>query len=212
MQAKTMLGRPRNNDPPAGDLRRLLEQLELGPGLPLTLEPLQQLREQAPDAPVPEALQETIRLARSLADRSRDFRLSGLFEFQLALILLEAGRFRPAAERFEQAARQWRLLSRRDLPLLADFAQGLALQQAHDYEGATDLCVAVQQAIEAAEERAGRGSSEEEAGAELRFLRQLRLRLVEAAEQLKGELRRTGAETLPAGEAIAPPIIKDALK
>jgi hypothetical protein len=132
------------------DLRRLLSYLSLTRQHIAPLEALQIVRTTGPTEALPAELEGTIESIRRVAYAGNDYRQSGLFEFQLALLFMDGKRNADATTHFGQARLQWNLVGDVDLICLACFAQGVAWHHAYDYERAAPNYLETKRQIEAA--------------------------------------------------------------
>jgi hypothetical protein len=136
------------------DLRRLLSYLSLTRQHMAPLDALQIVRTTGPTEPLPAELDGTIESIRRVAYAGYDYKQSGLFEFQLALLFMDGKRYVDAAKQFGEARLQWNLVGDADLICLACFAQGVAWHHGYDYEKAAPSYLEARHQIDAALARA----------------------------------------------------------
>lgn len=136
------------------DLRTLLRHLSLESAYRLPLNSLQSVEDDDDGRPSAVWLSETLDAHRRLVYKGRDFRQSGLFEFEVGLRLMEEGRQTAAIVQFAMARRQWRFADDAALLALADLALGLARQYNYEYDGALESYYRVEDDLAEAERTA----------------------------------------------------------
>lgn len=136
------------------DLRTLLRHLSLESAFRLPLNSLQSMEDGDDGQPSAVWLGETLDAHRRLVYRGRDFRQSGLFEFEVGLRLMEDERQTAAIVQFAMARRQWRFADDAALLALADLALGLARQYNYEYDGALESYYRVEDDLTEAERTA----------------------------------------------------------
>jgi hypothetical protein len=193
------------------DLRRLLSYLSLTRQYIAPLDALQIVRTTGPTEALPAELEGTIESIRRVAYAGNDYRQSGLFEFQLALLFMDGKRNLDAATQFGQARLQWNLVGDPDLICLACFAQGVAWHRGYDYEKAAPNYLETKRQIDAALAEAVSWSGLRPANIHQEFWDEIDDLLNEAMAEIQESMGRYFRARLLPLIVVQPPIIADDL-
>lgn len=193
------------------DLRRLLSYLSVTRQHIAPLDALQIVRTTGPTEPLPAEFDGTIESIRRVAYAGNDYRQSGLFEFQLALLFMDGKRNEDAARQFGEARLQWNLVGDADLICLACFAQGVAWHHGYEYERAAPSYLETKRQIDAALSKAVSWSGLQQGNIHQEFWDEIEDLLNEAMVELQESMGRYFRARLLPLIVVQAPIIADDL-